>query len=333
MLTNYVPMPLIRKISRNRFRAINESIRKLKIERYQELWIENFELRAIRIAGGPELIAHLPTRMERMLCGGEATAKGLDESYTKVLIDAITRYRYPHMATPFQSLPYPRNQRGFFHPQHNSLVAEDKKLSPSIKAEIKQVFMPQPNWYVLDIGAYLGHGALWLQPNIGPAGVIVCVEANFENSIVLREQIKRNNLGNVWVKNAAIWGHSGKTVSFNSSQRQANAIDAEVVPGKVVSSVKTTTLGELTTELGRAVDLASLTVNGAEVEAIDGLFRVPTDKLPKRIIAPGWYRKNGMLRSEFLTSSLEKLGYRVVKTTGNFVLAWRQNLINTRHQI
>ena len=327
LIAHYAPLSFVRKLTAKRLRGLKESIRRLEVEGYQELRVEDVELRAIRLGDGPELVGHLPTRMECRLCGDEAAAKGLDESYTKVLIDAITRYHYPHIAVPLQSIPYPIKQRAYFHPQHNSLVSEDQNLSLNIRAEITRIFMPKIGWHVLDIGAYLGHGALWLQRHIGSTGMILCVEANMSNYSVLLEQIRRNDIKNVIVRNAAIWSRSGEAVMFNNTERQRNAVDSDVVSGKQVSCVRTTSIGELTSELGRAADLASLTVNGAEVEAVEGLLDCPNDNLPKRIMAPGWYRKKGVFRSDIVASYLERLNYRVVTTSGHFVLAWRQDLV------
>lgn len=319
----FVPPTLVRRVRKKKLRAIKECIRNLEVIDKESLSLNNVELRAIRLSTGHEIIGHLPTKMEVLLCGDEAMAKGLGESYTKVLIDAITRYQYPHIGVAFQILPYPATQRFLFHPQHFNYIAEDVTISSNSIEEIARIFTPAKGWRVLDVGAYLGHGALQLCSQVGPSGVVHCVEANTNNSLVISEMIKRNNIENIWVKNAAIWRSSGEDIYLQNSYRQANAIDPGIVYGEVSCRVKTTSLSELTTEMGCAADLVSLTVNGAEIEAVQGLFDVPIEKLPKRVLAPGWYLKDGVRRSGYLTASLRGLGYSVVKTSGDLVIAWR----------
>lgn len=63
----------------------------------------------------------------------------------------------------------------------------------------------------------------------------------------------------------------------------------------------------------------SLTVNGAEVEAIEGLNGMDPERLPERIMAPGWYLKEGEARWKFMVPNMKALGYKVAVTHGGVV--------------
>ena len=61
----------------------------------------------------------------------------------------------------------------------------------------------------------------------------------------------------------------------------------------------------------------SLTVNGAEViEALNGMA---CERLPERIMEPGWYLKEGEARWKFMVPNMKALGYKVAVTHGGVV--------------
>lgn len=173
------------------------------------------------------------------------------------------------------------------------------------------------------MGAYFGHGALSIANTVGGSAKIVCVEAKRNNVEVIKEHARRNSLNCIEVWNNAIWREAGMPIEFNLTKRQANAIDGNVISGGSTSKVMTTSLPAIIKAIGQAPNLISLTVNGAEVEAIEGLQSMTKNMLPERIIAPGWYKKDGTFRWKIIQPILKDLEYNVQVTSGGLVFAWR----------
>ncbi len=277
----------------------------------------------IRLGRSVRLLGEEAGLREALMFSWLAEKRGLSRGHARVLLDAGARFLYPHMAGAWQRMPGAVGKRRFFHPQHTNLAAEDEKLDEATRGELERVFRPQPGWRVIDVGSYLGHGALWMAGEVGPEGRVVCVEAKALNVEVIREHILRNGFSEVMdVRYNAIWHTAGEKVRFNVTGRQGNAIDSEVVEGDQVE-VETISLPALIADLGMAPQLVSLTVNGAEVEAVEGLQGLAPENLPERVIAPGWYLKGGEPRWKVIEPSLKKLGYRVAVTSGGCVFGWR----------
>jgi len=322
ILISHGPSAVSRFLTRNTSKVMVDCIRKLDVQSGTIATVDATEMRSVKLADGIELIGHVANKGEKKIYGWVAEEYGLDSSYSKILVDAVTRYVYPHCGGAVLKMDWPIESRFGFHPQQKNLLLEEESLSLETRKRVSQHFQPKEGWNCLDIGAFLGHGATWLRSQIGDDGKIICVEANAHNRSVLDENMRRNGFKNVQSKFAAIWHTEGETITFNLTVRQGNAIDNEVVDGSSSVEVPTVSIPSLTRELGTAADFLSLTVNGAEIEAIEGIKKMNRADYPKRIIAPGWYLKDGRKRIEFLTPLYEELGYQHVVTDGLLSFAW-----------
>lgn len=321
-LVSRMPLSMKRGHAKRHARAMTEAIAELTVKEGSTAEIGGETFARILLENGIELIGAIANPDMKATFGWLAEEKGLSQCHAKILVDAVTRYVYPHMACGYMTMNGSINDRRYFHPQHKNLVGEDKSMDDTTKSVLEEMFKPKEGWRVIDIGAYLGHGAAKMAQLIGPEGKLICVEAKHQNYLVVQEHLRRNCFEQVQVFENAIWSEAGHTVDFHVTEYQANAIDAEVVDGQKVC-VKTTSIQALCDKLGCAPNLVSLTVNGAEVEAIEGMRKMPPDRLPERILAPGWYMKDGEPRSKLIISSLERLGYQVACTEGGLVFAWR----------
>lgn len=278
---------------------------------------------AIKLPSGITLIGQKPTHYERILFKGEIHRLGLKEAHVKVCLDYVTRFQHAHMAVGFDTIKASDQRRKFFHPQHRNLAQECESFSKELKAVVARVFTPELGWKVLDVGAYLGHGSLWMSKQLGSSGRVISIEASEENSAFVRKHRQLNNCKNWSHRRAAIWHTSGEEITLRRTSRQANAIDPSVVKGGGAEIVRTTSLSELVNEMEGTVDLLSLTVNGAEVEALEGMSDLKPPQLPRRVLAPGWYLKENEPRAKMIVPLLRGHGYEVAKTPGNLVFAWR----------
>lgn len=302
--------------------AMTETLSGLAVRSSFEVTLAGHSFFGVELANGTQLIGEEPRMSERLAFDWVAAEKNVSPRHVKVLLDVATRYLYPHMGAGYLRMRWSAGERGYFHPQHTNFASEDSSLDEAVKKEIAKVFKPASGWVVIDVGAYLGHGGVWMAQQVGPTGRVLCVDAKELNVAAIREHARRNQLEQLDVRQNAIWKSAGETIEFHVTDRQANAVDAEVVSGDSVQVV-TTSLPALIEDLQVVPQLVSLTVNGAEVEAIEGLKELKEEMLPERILAPGWYRKDGKPRAGILSAMLEDLGYKVAVTEGLLVFAWR----------
>lgn len=321
-LLKLLPSALKRWVIRRRAPAMTAVLCGLHVKERPDVQLCDRTLLVVELEDGTQLIGEEALPRESLMYDWLVQEKGLSIKHVKVLLDVAARYLHPHMSVGYQRMKWPLAERRHFHPQHQNLAAEDQSLDGSVREELARVFKPQKGWAIIDVGSYFGHGALRIAREVGPSGKVLCVEAKELNVEVIREHIRRNGIEQMEVRYHAIWKEPGKTIDFHTTGRQANAIDAEVVDGKSVPVV-TTSLPALIDDLGVVPSLVSLTVNGAEVEAIEGLNGMDPERLPERIMAPGWYLKEGEPRWKFMVPNLKALGYKVAVTHGGFVFGWR----------
>lgn len=324
-LITHAPNPIPRWLTLQTSRVMVECIRELEVVSGLPIFVEDIEMRCVKLSHGISAISHTANSTEQRVLGFVSQEHGLDASYSKALMDLVARYVYPHVGGAVLKMDYPVTQRSMFHPQQKNFLLEEQKLPVDKRKAIAAHFTPMEGWHCLDIGAFLGHGATWLRERVGATGKIICVEASEHNHAVIQKLNELNGFVNVDSLYAAIWHTEGESISFNMTSRQGNAIDREVVNGNSTETVATTSIPALTEMLGRAADFVSLTVNGAEVEAIEGLLTMSRETLPLRIIAPGWYQKENRPRSDFLEPLFKKLGYQYVMTHGRLMFAWLEN--------
>ncbi len=285
--------------------------------------INDKTLPQITLPDGVILVGQMPTPKEVKLFSPFFNKIGIPSNYICMALDYVTRYKYPHMAVGFEHLTENLNQRRLFHPQHRNFAQECDTFSDDLKNKIKEVFTINHDWTIVDIGAYMGYGSLWAS-NIVTNGRIISVEAIRDNYDIANKILSLNNKKNWSLINSAIWHTSNQTLEIARTTRQANAIDSNVIDGGSSKTVKTISIPSLIEMSDSKVDLLSLTVNGAEVEAIRGMEDTDKSALPRRVLTPGWYKENGTLRAKIIEPMLADLGYTMARTPGNFIYAWQE---------
>ena len=270
---------------------------------------------------GVNLVGEIATQAERQLLKHKLKRLGLPDSHAKVAIDYVVRYKHPHMAIAYDTIDSPLKGRRYYHPQHRNLAQECQGIRYEDKVFLKDFFYPRKDWFVVDVGCYLGYGSLSIA-NIVTQGKIVSIEAIHDNYQVAVANRFLNGVSNWEILNAAIWDKSNQELEISRSSRQANAIDSSLVKVGVRDKVSTISISAISSKYGAVIDLLSLTVNGAEVEAIRGMLDMQKRKLPRRILCPGWYAKDAVFRSTLIEPLLVEMGYEVISTPGNFLFAW-----------
>lgn len=322
------PAPLVHALFGARFQGMTETLRDLKITdtfRVDAPQTGGEPLYGITLADGVKIVSGPPSANQIKMTAPARATLGLSETHAKTALDTVVRYLYPHALTPVQTIPFPESKRGGFHLQHRNMPQDSGDFDEATRQKIRDIFTPQPGWAIFDIGCFLGLGTLRLSGLVGPTGRVMAVEAMPANAAAVRYHLEMNKISNVTLYNNAIWHTAGEKIAINATSRQANAIAGDVITSGRKVDLITTSIAALTADLGRAADFASLTVNGAEVEALEKLDALPLDMRPRRMIMPGWYPSQGQPRAIVLRARLESLGYTVLVTSHHFVMAWRDD--------
>jgi FkbM family methyltransferase len=239
-----------------------------------------------------------------------------------VAIDVICRYLYPH-AMPQVTMPYPRRMRRAFHPQHVETIEDLPRLSRTQKDELVNKFAPRPGESFLDVGSYIGYGTIRMSEYLGPEAKIIAVEPDPDNFSLLRRNISVNGRHNVTIIPKAIWNGEGK-LELHRGGRQATSLVDSVVSSSSTVRVQTTAVDLLLSDLGlSSVDIASITINGAEVEAIEGMINTLETSGRIRLTIAGWYKRDGQRICDILLPVLRAAGLKVVVGRDGGILAWR----------
>lgn len=235
-------------------------------------------------------------------------------------IDIVWRYVYPH-AMPTVRPPHSPDELNRFHLQHRDTV-DDLDVAEPEREAIRNAFTLHAGDVALDIGAYLGIGALRLAREVGPAGRVISVEAKPENQIAYEKLMRTNQITHATLLKGGIWSQPGE-MTFHCGDRQENTLVGELARGNDLQTVRTYSIDEIveTCDLPN-VDLISLTVNGAEVEAIQGAARTLTEMSPALTIA-GWYERDGRPIHEIVSPMIREHGYNVRVGPMGRVYAWR----------
>ena len=238
----------------------------------------------------------------------------LEMRWFRLVKDYINRFVYPHMRPDLKPAGFSVEQLFGFHGQHKDAIVD--LADASVHALLIEAFRPKPDDVVLDCGSFLGFGDMRLTRDI-TRGRVIAVEPDEDCFQLLERNLAHNRIGNVETVQAAIWSSEG-SLQLERRFAQGNTLVAEVSHGDERATVETISIDGLVDRLGLSrVDMLSLTLNGAEVEALEGA----TESLRKhrpRIRLAGWYSRGGQPIHTLVKPTLEAAGYRVfVGSRGN----------------
>jgi len=232
----------------------------------------------------------------------------LERKYFRLMRDYLTRYAFPHLRPDLKPSAMPAEQMTGFHGQQKDTIQDipdeaDREL-------LVKKFSLQKDDVIIDCGAFLGFGEVRLAPDL-TSGRIIALEASAECHAVLTQNLTANGADNVTPLHAAIWNQEGK-MELESGYAQDNSLVTNLVlDGKRRQSVETISVDGLVDrfDLDR-VTMLSLTVNGAEVEALQGAEETLNDFRP-RIRLAGWYYRDGRRIADITAEILARYDYRV----------------------
>lgn len=247
---------------------------------------------------------------------------GIPESHFRLVKDCLNRYVYPHMRPDLKPLGYPVEAMFGFHGQHKDAITDQPE---PVRAVLSEVFRPKPGEVFIDCGAFLGFGELRIAPEIG-AGHLYAIEASSACHALLQRNLAYNGIANVTALHRAVWKDEIE-LELETGEAQGNTLIEEVQKGTAKERVRTISIDGLVDQFGLPrVDMLSLTLNGAEVEALEGADRTLRAFRP-RIRLAGWYARGGTKIWQLTTAQLEPYDYRVfVGPRGNVMALPRERV-------
>lgn len=229
--------------------------------------------------------------------------------FLRLVKDYVTRYVYPHMRPDLTPKWIRPENWGGFHGQHKDFFS----------GEILEAFIPKPDDIILNCGSFIGFGDMHMAPLV-PHGHIYSIEAEADNFALLKKNLGYNHIQNVTALHHALWKEE-TDLDLEIGPAQANTLISEVRKGESVQSVRTITIdGLVKKQKISKLDMVSLTLNGAEIEALEGAVKT-LETLRPRIRLPGWYSRDDIPIWELAKNFLEKIGYRVFVAPHGNVLA------------
>lgn len=242
----------------------------------------------------------------------------------RLALDVLLRYIYPH-ATPDKTPPYPFHVR-FRHwfGQHSDTI-EDMWDSPEEIRRMKRQFRVASGQVLVDAGACYGFGALAYSRMVGLEGRVISIEADPTIQKTFERNMAENKIRNVDLVRCGVWNEPGELhLHVGAIHRQDNSLHSDVYPSEQTVSIPTRTLDSIIEEMDvDRVDHVSITVNTAEVEALEGLART-MDRFSPNLSIAGWLVRDGRKVHEYIVEQIAKFpGYEYrVGQTGR-ILAWK----------
>lgn len=231
----------------------------------------------------------------------------IERRYFRLLTDYVSRFVYPHMRPDLRLTGYIADQLFCFHGQHKDALLNDAFFGDT---KLMQAFSPKPDDVVIDCGAFLGFGAMHMAERLTGSGKVIAVEADTHCQNLLVTNIETNGIGNVTPLRRAVWNEETE-LELQSGYAQANSLVSEVHSTTESYRVRTISIDQIARKFNLdRVDMISLTLNGAEIEALDGAEFVLNQFKP-RIRLAGWYSRGGESISELTRRQLTRHGYTV----------------------
>lgn len=249
--------------------------------------------------------------------------RGVPASHIEAVEAYILRYKFPH-AMPQLRIDTGMHPRRLFpvclHRQHLNTLHD---LPREQRAAFSNALALRSGDRVLEVGSYVGFGTVRIGRQVGPAGHVLSVEANEAAFGLLRRNVAQNGLSNVTCRNRAVDDRDEDNVRFYEGGRQANSLLADLVEASSISTVTCRRIPSLLEEQQFTPDFMILTINGAELRALEACRDVLRGPQRMRIVTPGWYSdRNGRLGPR-IVSLLRDLGFCVAHTRGRNIFAYR----------
>ncbi len=164
---------------------------------------------------------------------------------------------------------------------------------------------------VIIAGAYFGDQAIPVADNIRETGICHTFEPNRNNSDLIIENAKLNNLNNILINNLAVWNKSNEKLVFEGEDALASTVEAD---NSTTNVLHTITIDDYVAQnkVGK-VNLLMIDVEGSEIKVLQGAVEMLKQNKPVVVfethsLYDDW--SNGLQNSASATL-MKELGYEV----------------------
>ncbi len=168
-----------------------------------------------------------------------------------------------------------------------------------------QHYQLHPGHIVINAGSYHGYFAIYAANKVGPSGHIVCFEPEPNNRRLLLRNLALNNLSNVTVVPCGLWHTNMRlpliSMGSGSHLHSNTAWNKQTIPVCTLDAA----LAKLRLP---AVNLLTMDIEGAEIEALQGARQTITANPGINIAIASYHRVDGIPTSARVESLLRQYG-------------------------
>ena len=189
-------------------------------------------------------------------------------------------------------------------------------------AWLPKKILPERGGIIVEAGAYLGHKTIrFVDDVVGTEGKVLAIEMMPDNVQILRKNIIKNGLEScVDVLEVGVWKERSEMKVLGKSRQRNTLIHLEKLDKETGLFVSTYSLDEILENWGyEPVDLLYITLNGAEIEALQGL-KTKLDAV-KIIFVAAPYTREGIPNADVVHELLKEKGCHVLYTRGACITA------------
>ena len=169
-----------------------------------------------------------------------------------------------------------------------------------------------PGNIVVDAGASgSGIATMCFSKLVGDTGKVIALEPDKKNFQVLEQNLKLNDVKNVIALNKGLWSRE-ETLSFDSGMGESSSVSfTNEHDGGNRVNIACVDLDHLLKDLGvQGVDFIKMDIEGAEIEALEGMKSTLNAAKPSLAIA-SYHIRDGKQTYLAMEASLKTLGYQV----------------------
>lgn len=193
----------------------------------------------------------------------------------------------------------------------NQITPETYHLANEIQGRYFSVNyrgMPGSGGVIVEAGAYIGFKAIAFADIVGPTGKVIAIEMIPENAKLMERNVRANGLENVITTvSSGLWNEPGEFTATFKNYQQNSLVELDDRKYKNQMTVKTDTLDNIFDRTNvKTIDFLNMQINGAELEALQGLKRRINDVKLLRIAS--YYKRQGQPTVDVCRKILEELG-------------------------
>ena len=253
---------------------------------------------------------------------GALSSLGIPAGAEFAVWDYIGRHKFPHF-DPSKKPSVPArpalDSAQYLHRQHRNTFHD---LPPAQTSRLRDAFRLRPGDRVLEAGPYVGFGTVKMSHLVGRKGRVLSAEPIRQNHELLDANLRANGATNARTELSAIGPVDGEMKLTMGRECQANSLVEGVVTGREVP-VPVRRIDSLCEENDLLPNFVILTINGAELSAVQASLDFLAGLENLRVIAPGWYSDEHGKVGPRLAHALESIGLSVVVSRDLLIFAYR----------